>query len=104
MARRGPDGKLLSALTGVETDAELRALATQFTSACRVDEHPEGCPFCKLSHLYHRSSQDLLHNVSPSALVGLFELECEVRNRAASEPGAALAGESLGDPRATAAS
>jgi hypothetical protein len=86
--------RLLSALTGEESDAELRTLATQFTRACPLNQQQDACPFCTLRHLYYRSLQTLLGGITRTALVGLFELECEVRNQADPESCPLAGGES----------
>jgi hypothetical protein len=83
LSMRGPDGRLLSAITGEETEAELRVLAMRLAHGCPYRQQHPGCPFCSLRHLYHRSLQSLLDSVSQKALMGLFELEWEVRISAA---------------------
>jgi hypothetical protein len=81
MANEGPDGRLLCAITGEETDAELREVAIQFTCACPTREQRRGCPFRTLQTLYHVSAKALISSMTRAALLSLFELECEVRNR-----------------------
>jgi len=77
----GPDGKLLSAITGDETEGELRALVVRLAQSCPICQEHFGCPFRSLHHLYHATLQAWLNGMSRPALVGLFELECEARNR-----------------------
>lgn len=83
LSTRGPDGRLLSAIAGDETDPELRALVVRFAHGCPKNRQHAGCPFCALHHFYHLSLQNLLDGLPRKALVGLFELECEVRNTCA---------------------
>ena len=76
----GPDGSFLSATTGDETEGELRALVVRLAQACPVRQQHYGCPFRSLHHLYHVTLQAWLKGMSRTALLGLFELECEARN------------------------
>ena len=80
LTTRGPEGSFLSAITGEETDLELRALVVRLAHGCPLSQQHPGCPFCALSHLYHLSLQNLLNSMTRTALASLFELECEVRN------------------------
>lgn len=81
MSSQGPDGRLLSATTGEETDAELREMAMQFTLKCPNQAQQPGCPFRTLQKLYHVSAKALISSMTRAALLSLFDLECEVRNR-----------------------
>ena len=83
LATRGSDGKLLSAITGEETDAELRALIMRLTRACPVGDQHSGCPFRALQSIYQVSLQTWVNGMTRKGLLSLFELECEVRNAAA---------------------
>jgi len=78
----GTDGKYLSAITGDESEGDLRALVVRLAQACPICQEHFGCPFCALRHLYHATLQTWLNGMSRTALLGLFELECEARNRA----------------------
>ena len=80
LTERGPDGKLLSVLTGDETDAELRELAVHFTQTCPANRQNPACPFRSLNHFYHVTLKSLLDGMTHKSLVSLFDLECEVRN------------------------
>ncbi|HUC85776.1 MAG TPA: hypothetical protein VL970_11335 [Candidatus Acidoferrales bacterium] len=83
---RDAEGRLLSLLTGNESEAELRALACQVVEACPVNCSQNHCPFHMLGNLYHVSSKALITSMSRSALVSLFEAEvqspqCPLRSR-----------------------
>ena len=83
LSTRGPDGTFLSALTGDETDDELRLLVVRFAQACPACKEHSGCPFGALRNLYHASLQAILDGMTRSAMLGLFELEQEARNNSA---------------------
>ncbi len=80
LSSRGPDGKFLSAVTGEETDGELREMAIRFTDKCPANQQRCHCPFRSLNHHYHVSVKALVTGMTRAALLSLFELECEVRN------------------------
>jgi len=83
LSARGADGKLLSAVTGNETDEELRELALHFVEMCPAGQQRSersGCPFRILNQLYHGSLKNLVNGMTRKALLGMFELEWEVRN------------------------
>ena len=80
LSTRGPDGKLLSALAGNETDAELRALVIRFTEACPARQRHSRCPFLTLNRLRRVTLRALVAGMTRSAMVSMFDLECEVRH------------------------
>jgi hypothetical protein len=80
LSARGPDGELLSFITGHETEAELRVLVVRFVHECPIGQQHPGCPFRSLQNLYHASLQTLLNGMNHKSLAGLFELEREARN------------------------
>jgi hypothetical protein len=87
LTSRGQNGKLQSAITGEETDDELRAMARWFITACPTNlQHPRS-PFRILSRLYHGSLEVLIKGMTRAALLGLFECEFEVRNAPAAPNG-----------------
>ena len=70
----------MSAITGDETDDELRELALSFTLNCPANAQHPACPFRSLHNLYHVTVKALMNGMTRKELVGLFELECEARN------------------------
>ena len=82
LSARGPDGKLLSAITGMETDAELRVLALRFSRVCPLGNQHLHCPFRSLQNIYQVSLQTWINSMKRNSLLGLFELEHEARNAA----------------------
>lgn len=82
LATRGPDGLLLSAITGAETEEELRALIYEFVQSCAHKHKHEKCPFCILSGLSPDSQRSVVSKLKRQDMVGLFEMECASRNEA----------------------
>jgi hypothetical protein len=82
MATTGPDGSPLSAITGNETDAQLRELILEFVQNCPAElSHPH-CPFRMLNTLSRDSFRNLVEGMSRETMVFLFDTECECRNQA----------------------
>lgn len=78
---RGQDGKLMSAITGNETDHELRALVLRFTEHYECDQSADHNPFRMLSGLSRESLHRLIADMNRETMLFLFESECECRNR-----------------------
>ena len=76
----GPDGKLLPATTGKESEAELKEMVLWFTEKCPRKQHHQHCPFRMLEGLSYTSLQDVVDGLSREAALGLFELEHICRN------------------------
>ena len=76
----GPDGKLLSAITGEEPDAALREMAFKFANKCLVGKSHAHCPFFAIGGLSNPAILNLINTMDRHSLLGLFELECECRN------------------------
>lgn len=74
-------GNLASGPTGNESEAELREAALQFMDACPGDCEEAGCPFRILGHLYHGSSKALINSMTRDALLDLFAMEFEFRQK-----------------------
>jgi hypothetical protein len=79
LSARDAEGHLLSALTGNESEAELRAVALLFVETCPANCAQARCPFRILGGLYHGSARALINSMTRSALVGLFDMEFEFR-------------------------
>ncbi len=77
----GPDGKLLPATTGKESEAELKEMVLWFTEKCPRQQYHQHCPFRILEGLSYNSLQNLVNGLSREAALGLFELEHICRNQ-----------------------
>ena len=80
LSTQGSDGKFHSAITGNESEKELRELVEAFIEKCPCSREHIHCPFYILRGLYHASLKTLLDGLTRQGLVGLFEIECELRN------------------------
>jgi len=93
MTTRGPDGNLLSAITGQETDVELRRLLLEFSRQCPLSfTHPH-CPFCMLGGLSRTSLENLAYGMKRPAIIFLFDTERELRNEKFPRPTARQPGQ-----------
>lgn len=81
IATPGPDGKLLPAITGNESDEELRKLVQAFVQNCPVQQQHHHCPFCTLGGLSHVAIDNLTAEMKRDTMLFLFELERECRNQ-----------------------
>jgi hypothetical protein len=77
---KGPDGQLLSAITGEETDDELRELIFCLAERCPVGKKHPHCPFCMLGGLSLNSLRTYATSLNRRALLDLFDLERNCRN------------------------
>lgn len=68
-------GKPLSALTGQETDAELRELALHFSQQCPVGRHNRCCPFRTLNGVSYGTVKNIISQMSRESLRAMFEDE-----------------------------
>lgn len=78
----GAVGNALSAVTGEETDEELRALAVNFTGQCPVGRQHCQCPFRLLNAISYASLKNLLASMNRESLLELFAMECDCRTAA----------------------
>ena len=85
------DGKLLPFVTGKESDSTLRDLAIYFAEGCPASRLHPRCPFRVLSDLYPGSVKTLVHGMTRTALLSLFEMERDLRrSRVGSATGSEL--------------
>ena len=91
----GGDGKPLSAITGEETDEELRALAVSFTGQCPAGRQHCQCPFRLLNAISYASLNHLLGSMNRGSLLELFAMECECRTAAMDQPAVLEHGEAI---------
>jgi hypothetical protein len=80
VSTKGPDGKLLSAVTGNESDAELREMALRFTEGHQTCPHHCECPFGLLTSLTFNSLRQTVDNLPRQVILDFFEMEHECRN------------------------
>lgn len=80
MMTLGPDGKLLSAITGQESDALLRRLAIQLSNQCPVGVSHGKCPLRMLQGLSNVALDNVVQQLDRQTLLELFEKERECRN------------------------
>lgn len=79
---RGPEDQWLSAISGNETDAELREIITRFVEfQCPIHEQQEGCPFQTLGGLTHASLNHFIAELKRDSLLFLFAAELECRSK-----------------------
>lgn len=76
---KGPDGRLLPAVTGEETDEELRELVFRLAEQCPIGKKHPHCPFCMLGGLSLNSLRTFATSLNRRALLNLFELERNCR-------------------------
>ena len=91
----GGDGKPLSAITGEETEKELRALAVSFTGQCPAGRQHCQCPFRLLNAISYASLNNLLNGMNRESLLELFAMECECRTAAMDQPAVLEHGEAV---------
>lgn len=77
---RGPDGRLQPAITGFESDAELRGIVVGFIEHCSASKRNPRCPFRILKYAYKDSLSDLMAGMTRAALLSLIEMEVKTRN------------------------
>jgi hypothetical protein len=77
IASRGPDGRLVSALLGNETDEELRVLTLRFTQHYWPDQSSDFNPFRILGGLSRESLCQMITGMNREAMLFLFESEWE---------------------------
>jgi hypothetical protein len=80
MLTRDEDGKLLPAITGEESDAELRQLVLELSTRCPLAQAHAHCPFCMLGGLSRTTLENLVFGMKRDAMTFLFDAECELRN------------------------
>lgn len=80
LTTKGPDGKLLPAITGTESDEELRNLVIGCVANCPLKQQHFNCPFRIMSGLTPDSLNQVVSNLKRQDLIFLFEMECETRN------------------------
>jgi hypothetical protein len=80
MTTRGYDGKLQPAITGEESDAELRQLVLELSQSCPLAQAHAHCPFCMLGGLSRTTLENLVYGMKRDAMVFLFDAERELRN------------------------
>jgi hypothetical protein len=79
----GPDGNLLPAIHGNESDAELRELVLEFSRGCPIKLQHSHCPFCLLGGLPPDTLRNLARTMSRQTMLYLFETEYRLRNQSA---------------------
>lgn len=82
LSTAGPDGNYPSAVTGAETDGELRELIWKLVNHCPLEARHEGCPVHMLGRLSRDSTRHLIFTMSREALLFMFESERACRTRA----------------------
>jgi hypothetical protein len=82
VAEKDAAGNCPSAMTGAETDGELRDLAFDLALHCPMRNIATDCPFQLLSKLTPASLQNTLAQMRRQSLLELFELERECRRLA----------------------
>ncbi|HUC86071.1 MAG TPA: hypothetical protein VL970_12815 [Candidatus Acidoferrales bacterium] len=75
----------MPAVTGDESDDELREMVVEFASEYFGCQNDIDCPFRRLNGLTFNSLRHLLEGMDRPSILGLFDLECESRNREASQ-------------------
>ena len=80
MTTLGPEGKLLSAITGDESDAELRRLVVKLSNQCPLEKDHEDCPFRMLQGLSNVALENVVNQMDRQTLLELFKRETECRN------------------------
>ena len=81
MTTKGPDGRYLSAITGNESDEELRELITYLVNHCHSLDERKHCPFKMLHRLPAEVRRGLVDAMRRSTMLELFETERECRIR-----------------------
>jgi hypothetical protein len=76
---RGPDGLFLPAITGNESDEELRALVNEFIQKCPLKQE-HNCPFRILGGLSSDSQKSVVSKLKREDIIAFFEMERESRN------------------------
>jgi len=76
----GPDGRLLSVITGAESDTTLRELTIKLTRKCPLGKSHAHCPFCTLRGLSHPALSNFINHMDRPSVLSLFEIEHECRN------------------------
>ena len=84
MKIKDADGNFLSAITGSESDAELRELITNLACHCFECGSRAHCPFQMLNKLTYESRKQLVDTMQRPTMLMLFETELECRTRYAS--------------------
>ena len=80
MTTLGPDGKLLSAITGAERDENLREMVLRMSEGCPLERCCLHCPFRILQSLSCSALKKLVAGLDRPALLELFRMERECRN------------------------
>jgi hypothetical protein len=80
LTTKGPDGSLLPAIKGTESEEELRALVFGFVQSCSHKHQDYKCPFCILSGLSPDSQKNVVSRLKREDMIVLFEMEQESRN------------------------
>jgi hypothetical protein len=86
LIQKDETGQFLMAVTGTETDDELRGIAERISFVCPANANSVACPFKMLSGLTPGSRQRTLALVDRKGLLELFKLEQECRNQAMQMP------------------
>ena len=78
----GPDGKYLPAITGRETDEDLREMVFLMSQSCPLNLACLHCPFRILQGLSHASLNKTVAGLDRTGCLELFALENACRNQA----------------------
>ena len=82
---KGPEGELLSLLTGNEAEAEVRQLIIhivqecQYSQVCPAGKMHVGCPFRAMAGLSYHSMKDMAESMPLADCLTLFKLELDCR-------------------------
>jgi hypothetical protein len=76
----GTDGKGHTAVAGVETDEELREMATKLTCECCADRSFSQCPFCRFGGISYPALINLLATMNRRGLLELFAMADNCRH------------------------
>jgi hypothetical protein len=76
---KGQDGRPLPAVSGEETDEQLRQLVFDMSGKCPVGKNHPHCPFNMLGGLSRTSLRTFVTAMNRQALLNLFDLERNCR-------------------------
>jgi hypothetical protein len=76
----GPNGQPLPAITGQESDADLREMILQMSGACPLNHSCLHCPFRILQGLSYSSLNKIVDSLDRASCLELFNLEQACRS------------------------